>query len=156
MGARGKLKLAPALSVVPVATEGTLAADVQPVTPPKPAAVAADPALSGIWDEVVPLLESAAMVSPMDVLSLELMLRHFRAARDASDELASSGSSTLRDEKNGREMKHPAEVVFRSESLAFLEYAKQHGMTFLSRVRAPSVKDSSGGESNPFASTGTA
>lgn len=153
MGARGKLKLASSLSVVPVATEGTLAADAQPVAPSKPAAVAADEILSAIWDEVVPMLESAAMVSPMDVLSLELMLRHFRAARDASDHLAAE-KPTLWDEKNQREMKNPAEVVFRSESLAFLEYAKQHGMTFVSRVRTPSAKGEGDGASNPFSAAG--
>ena len=80
-----------------------------------------------------------------------MCLRHFRAARDASDALA-AGEPTTWDAKNGREMKNPAEVVFRSESSAFLEYAKQLGLTFVARARTP-VKGSDDGEGNPFAAS---
>lgn len=54
------------------------------------------------------------------------------------------------DEKNGREMKNPAEVVFRSESLAFLEYGRQIGLTFGARARTPMVGGAED-DGNPFA-----
>ena len=62
-----------------------------------------------------------------------------------------AGSVTLWDAKNQRDMKNPAEVVFRSESSMFLEYARQLGMTFVSRARTPGQDMSDGGEANPFA-----
>lgn len=154
MGARGKLKLVSDLAAVPVDTKGTAAANVQPSAPVKPASVAADEVLSGLWDAIVPMLDDAAMVSQVDVLTLEMAIRHFRAARDASDELSQS-SSTLWDEKNEREMKNPAEVIFRSESTVFLQYAKELGLSFVSRARTPGNGGANGGqEENPFAPTG--
>lgn len=157
VGARGplKLKLASHLSLVGAdAVKGSAAADVPAMAPRKPAKVVADPELSVLWDEIVPQLDQAGLLAPSDAPAVELALRHFRAARDASDDLA-KGQPTVWDEKNGRLMKNPAEVVFRSESLAFLEYCKQLGMTFVSRARTPSVKGAADGEPNPFAPPGT-
>lgn len=59
----------------------------------------------------------------------------------------------MRDEKNGRDMKNPAEVVFRSESDMFLKYASQLGMTFVSRARTPAAKGADD-DVNPFAASG--
>lgn len=154
MGARGPLKLANHLSVVPVDAAGSVAADVQVSLPPKPTAVASNKALSELWDEIVPELDRAGMIAAIDGPAIEMCLRHFRAARAASDDLLGA-SSTVWDAKNAREMKNPAEVVFRSESMAFLEYARQLGMTFVARARTPGVKGDGDGETNPFAATGT-
>lgn len=150
MGARGKLKIAPHLTAV--STEGTAAASVQPVAPNKPGPVSEDPELSDLWDIIVPTLDDAGLVSPSDGPAIEMALRHFRAARVASDELA-GGPVKMRDEKNGRDMKNPAEVVFRSESEMFLKYAQQLGMTFVSRARTPAARGDDDGV-NPFAASG--
>lgn len=147
MGARGPLKLVPHLASVD--PSGTAAAEVSVGAPVKPDAIAGDPVLSGLWDQVVPALLEAGMVSQVDGPALEMAFRHFRAARAASDELE-RGSATVWDEKNGREMKNPAEVVFRSESLAFLEYAKQLGLTFGARARTP-MGGGAEDDGNPFA-----
>lgn len=152
MGARGPLKLAGHLKAVPTPAEGTAAADAPPQAPAKPKAVAEDDVLSELWDVIVPEVDRAGLLSPADGPAVEMCLRHFRAARSASDELA-AGSATVWDAKNERSMKNPAEVVFRSESLAFLEYAKQLGMTFVSRARTPSAKGDVDGEANPFAAS---
>lgn len=127
-----------------------MAADVAPKGPAKTAAVEADDGLSGLWDLIVQPLSEAGLLAEADGLAVEMCIRHFRAARAASDDL-SRGESTVWDRKNERSMKNPSEVVFRSESMAFLEYAKQLGMTFMSRARTPSLKGDADGEANPFA-----
>lgn len=150
MGARGKLKIASHLTSVD--TEGTAAGQAQPEAPDKPGPVAEDSELSALWDEIVPALDGAGLISRSDGPAVEMAIRHFRAARVASDELA-GGPVAMRDEKNGRDMKNPAEVVFRSESDMFLKYAQQLGMTFVSRARTPVAKGD-GEDANPFASSG--
>ena len=151
MGARGPLKLVSPVRPVAGATAGTVAAEVPALSPLKPGAVAADEVLSELWDLMVPGLDAAGLVSPSDGPAVELCLRHFRAARAASDDLA-RGEPTVWDAKNARPMKNPSEVVFRSESLAFLEYAKQLGMTFVSRARTPAATKGADDGGNPFAS----
>lgn len=151
MGARGQLKITPHLSAVP-AVEGTAAANAPAQAPAKPAPVSEDPELSALWDSIVPELDRAGLVSPSDGPAVEMAIRHFRAARVASDELA-GGPVKMRDEKNGRDMKNPAEVVFRSESEMFLKYATQLGMTFVSRARTPAARGD-GDDVNPFAKSG--
>lgn len=152
MGARGPLKLAGHLKAVPSPAAGTAAADAPAEAPLKPAAVSDDQALSDLWDAIVPEVDRAGLLTPADGPAVEMCLRHFRAARAASDELAAA-TATVWDHKNERPMKNPAEVVFRSESLAFLEYAKQLGMTFVSRARTPSSKGDVDGEANPFSAS---
>jgi phage terminase small subunit len=149
MGARGKLKIAPHLSSVD--TEGTAAASLQPEAPEKPEQVAEDEELSVLWDTIVPTLDAGGLIAASDGPAVEMALRHFRAARVASDELA-GGPVKIRDKKNGRDMKNPAEVVFRSESEMFLKYAQQLGMTFVSRARTPAAKGDDG-DVNPFAAS---
>ena len=153
MGARGPLKIVSSLHSVASATAGTAAAEVPAVAPLKPQAVTDDQVLSDLWDQIVPQLDAAGLLAPSDAPAVELALRHFRAARAASDELA-AGTATVWDAKNERPMKNPAEVVFRSESLAFLEFAKQLGMTFVSRARTPAAGGGEDADGNPFAASG--
>lgn len=150
-GRRGPLKIVSPLRSVESAVKGSAAAVAPARAPRMPDAVEADAELSRLWGEIVPELDAAGLVSPSDGAAIEMCLRHFRAARAASDELA-EGDATTWDAKNGRPMKNPAEVVFRSESLAFLEYAKQLGMTFVTRARTPMAKGADDG-GNPFAAT---
>lgn len=136
-----------------VSTEGTAAAQAPAQAPPKPRPVAEDRELSELWDALVDSLDAVGMVSPVDGFALEMAIRHFRAARRASDELA-SGPVTLTDHRNKREMKAPAEVVFRSESDMFLKYAQQLAITFVSRART-ATKSTPDDQANPFAPTGS-
>lgn len=152
MGARGALKLANPLTPVGDAVRGTAAANMPAQAPAKPAAVEANEDLSALWDDVVGVLNKAGLVSPSDAPAIELALRHFLAARAASDQLLAEGP-VEEDRKNERRMKNPAEVVYRSESLAFLEYAKQLGMTFASRARISTGEDG-GANGNPFSPVG--
>lgn len=149
MGARGSLKIAAHLKAVPDAIAGTAAAQVAAVAPVMPQAVADSEELRALWEQIVPSLDEAGLIAAADGPAVEMALRHYRAARAASDDLA-AGSSTTYDAKNQRDMKNPAEVVFRSESMAFLEYAKQLGMTFVSRARTPAAKGADDDGGNPF------
>jgi P27 family predicted phage terminase small subunit len=120
--------------------------------PEKPDAVAADSELSAMWDVVVPELDRAGLISPVDGFVVEMFLRHVLTARQAHAEIGES--VVLYDDKlAGGAKKHPAEQVFRSESDMFLKYAQQLGMTFVARARTPATKVGDGdGEENPFAS----
>ena len=148
MGARGPLRLVP---VVPALVEGSAAADVPLRAPMKPRAVESEMCLSALWDEVVPQLAEAGLLSPADGPVVELALRAFDASRKAYVELAGASSVLLWDAKNQRDMKHPADAVARAQGALFLECAKQLGMTFVSRARTPGKDMSDGGEANPFA-----
>lgn len=149
MATPSKLKLVSPLKPVSEQVKGTAAAEVNPAEPTMPKKVREDDELRELWEEIVPDLLDAGLLAKSDGPAIEMAIRHFRAARDASDDL-SIGEPTVWDEKNARPMKNPSEVVFRSESLAFLEYAKQLGMTFAARARTPMPKGADGGDANPF------
>lgn len=130
--------------------EGSAALQVPAAEPEMPDAVRGDEELSALWNAVVPDLGRAGIIAAGDALTLEMALRHFRAARRASDDVRANGT-TIQDE-GGETRKNPADVVFRQQSALFLEYAKQLGMTFVARARTPSApggEEGSGG--NPFA-----
>lgn len=151
MGARGPLRLAHSTTSVADATKGTAAANVPAVAPLKPDSVAADPKLSRAWDDIVPQLDAAGLVSPADAAAVEICLRHFILARKAYD--AIDGDVVVDDPAHGGVKKNPAEAVFRLESDAFLKYAKDLGLTFVSRARVAAAAE---GESrdNPFSDFG--
>ncbi|XBH21601.1 P27 family phage terminase small subunit [Jonesiaceae bacterium BS-20] len=95
------------------------------------------PALaSRMWDQIVEDLEDAGMIARCDAATLELALRHYALAVKASNTL-NRASVIKRDDKNKREMRHPASQIFHAHSNAFMEYAKQMGLTFVSRARTP-------------------
>ena len=149
MGARGALKLPKHLQAVPNAATAETAADRVPaVAPLKPEAVTANAALSALWDQIVPELDRAGLVTVSDAAAVELALRHFLMARTASEFVGEEISVT--DEHNANVKKNPAEAVFRAESEMFLKYAQQLGMTFVSRARTPAAKDGDS-DANPFA-----
>lgn len=156
MGARGPLKLPTHLRAVPDKELAETVAESAPrQAPSKPAAVEADDELSAMWDQVVPLLDAAGLISPADGFTVEMFLRHVVTARQAHGEIGDS--VTLYDDKlAGGAKKHPAEQVFRSESDMYLKYAQQLGMTFVARARTPATKaGAEGGEENPFAARTT-
>ena len=107
-------------------------------------------ALSTLWDATVDALDEAGLITAVDGPTLELALRHYLAAVAASDDLLESGS-TLHDDKNERDMKNPASQVFRDHSTAYLEFAKQLGLSFVARARVTMAKGDADEDGNPFA-----
>lgn len=155
MGARGVLKLPPHLRPVDGGQSDappTLAEAAAPVAPQKPDDLPT--AVSDAWDVIVPALDEAGVLARCDGPALELALRHYVTAVAASDDVIAE--PRLWDEKNGRPMKNPSSQVFRDHSTAFLEYAKQLGLTFVSRARAPRPEgtNADGAANNPFAAHG--
>lgn len=155
MGERGVLKLPSHLKAVDGGQSdapATLADATKPVAPEKPIGLP-DP-VSAAWDLIVPALDEVGVLARCDGPALELALRHYVAAVAASNDVISD--PRLYDDKNDRPMKNPSSQVFRDHSTAFLEYAKQLGLTFVSRARAPRPEGAGGdgSASNPFAAHG--
>lgn len=155
VGERGRLKLPPHLRPVDGAQSeapGTLAEAVPPSAPEKPKGLPL--AVGEAWDQIVPALDEAGILARCDGPALELALRHYVAAKAASDDVIAE--PRMYDDKNDRPMKNPSSQVFRDHSTAFLEYAKQLGLTFVSRARAPRPEEANGGgqTDNPFAASG--
>lgn len=156
MGARGPLKLPAQLRVVADGdVAGTLAETVKREAPLKPSDLT--PAERTVWDQIVTSLDEIGLLARVDALTVRLAIRHYLAAMRASDQLLGAESIVLHDDKNGRDMKHPASQVFRDHSSSFLAYAQQLGMTFVSRARleATGREAGAGGGGNPFVSSGT-
>lgn len=156
MGIRGPLKIPAHLQVVrpgtpggPAAAPKSAAESVRLSAPTKPDGMPA--AVAAAWDEIVPTLDDAGMLSPIDGATLELALRHFIQARMASDELLDAGSVVIHDEKNGRDAKHPASQIMRDHSAEFLKYAAQLGLSFAARARVTLPDNTDKDSSNPFA-----
>lgn len=156
MGTRGpvsQLKLPSKLRLVTDKTADTssMQAKVSLTQPAKPEGLPDE--LSELWDTLVSQLDDAGLIAAIDGPTLELGIRHYLAAVKASDDLL-SGGSTMYDNKNEREMKNPASQVFRDHSTAFLEFAKQLGLSFVARARTSVAKEDADGNSNPFAING--
>ena len=156
MGARGPLKIPAHLQVVrpgtpdgPPPAPKSAADKVRLSAPTKPDGL--PDAVSIAWDSIVPTLDDAGMLSPIDGATLELALRHFVQARMASDELLAADSVVIRDEKNGRDAKHPASQIMRDHSAEFLKYATQLGLSFAARARITLPNDTPEDTGNPFA-----
>lgn len=145
-GSRGPLKIVSQLRPVGEVMAGTAAAEVPALAPAKPEDVLIDPELDQLWDEVVPQLDAAGLVTVADGLAVEMCLRHAVMARQAFRQV---DGEVMVDGEDGPK-KNPAEVVFRQESDAFLKYAQQLGMTFVSRARTPAAKKDDA-DDNPFA-----
>jgi phage terminase small subunit len=62
----------------------------------------------------------------------------------------------VKDKAHERMAKNPASQVFRDHSTAFLEYAKQLGLSFASRARLPGKDEPERDDGNPFASAASA
>jgi P27 family predicted phage terminase small subunit len=145
------------------ATKGSAASRVSALAPAKPKGIADDEDLSQMWDEIVPELDKAGLLSTADIMTVEVAIRHLRTIRDMSDELHREGieiPNGERDEESGYQpsKKNPAEMAFRVHSEKFLDLAKQLGMTWMARART-AVPEENRGNENPFdsgsASTGS-
>lgn len=147
MGARGRLKLAP-VGESP-SGEATAQSLVAPKEPDKPNGLPLE--IDALWDEVVPVLSEAGLLSEADGMTLEMALRHFSVARKASNEMIEAGVVTEDKRHGGQEAKSPRAQIFKDNSSMFLEYAKQLGLSFAARSRINVGGDANGGkEGNPF------
>lgn len=148
-----QLKLPPALRGIrdTETVAETMNSKLAATRPEKPTGL--PEAASVVWDSLAEKLDDAGLLAAVDGPTLELAIRHYLAAVQASDELLGS-SVTLHDEKNARDMKNPASQVFRDHSTAFLEFAKQLGLSFVARARTAVPKGEADAGSNPFASNG--
>ncbi|MGY4859517.1 phage terminase small subunit P27 family [Cryobacterium sp. AP23] len=124
---------------------------ISPTQPTKPADL--PEAVSAMWDTLAQQLDDAGLIAAVDGATLELAIRHYLAAVKASDDLFENGPTTY-DAKNDREMKNPASQVFRDHSTAFLQFAKELGLSFVARARVSMSKEDADGAGNPFAVSG--
>lgn len=153
MGERGKLKLPSHLRPVahgPATDPESLADVVAPVAPGRPESLTGRSA--ELWDQIAGELDRIGLMARCDGPALELALRHFMVASAAADDVETE--PRVWDDKNERWAKNPSSQVFRDHSAAFLEFAKQLGMTFVARARtaAPTTTPGAGGAptANPF------
>lgn len=148
MGERGKLKLPRHLSPIPNNGEPTLADQVKPGIPTTPPGFPNDKMMAELWVELVTTLDAAGLIANTDGMAVEMAIRHFLAAREASDELMAHGT-VVNDYAHGTEAdpavkKNPADQAFRSQSQMFLEYVKQLGMAYAARARIPGRMEDGG------------
>jgi len=148
MGRRGPLKLPAHLR--PVSDQSSTVADrVTPLAPDRPPGFPVGHELGVLWDALVPRLDDAGLLATCDGLVVELALRHFVAARRASDALA-SGDVVVADAAHAGQKKNPAGAEFRAQSELFRRYALTLGMSYAARSRIPSAPGASEGN-NLFA-----
>ena len=96
MGARGPLKLAPVGENQ--VDRSSAAAMVAPQQPDKPTGLPIE--VSELWDEIVPVLAEAGLLSEADSMTVEMALRHFSLARRVSNELIEQGV-VVEDKRHG-------------------------------------------------------
>ncbi|MFD1060849.1 P27 family phage terminase small subunit [Scardovia wiggsiae] len=148
MGARGPLKLAPVGENQ--VDRSSAAAMVAPQQPDKPTGLPIE--VSELWDEIVPVLAEAGLLSEADSMTVEMALRHFSLARRVSNELIEQGVVVEDKRHGGQEAKSPKAQILKDNSSAFLEYAKQLGLSFAARSRMRGdERGSQEEEDNPFA-----
>lgn len=145
MGARGNLKLAPIGGKI--VTEGTAANQAKPAAPVKPDDLSEE--ISKLWDELISPLDEAGLVSPMDFPTVVLALEHYALARRAANDVRDEGLKTY-DEKNQREARNPAVMVFNSSTETFIKLANTLGLSIVSRARTAVDSKSKDYSDNPF------
>ena len=147
MGARGQLKLVDE-EIAAVTLKGSMAEKLRGATHlEKPEGIRSNERMEEIWDWIVPKLVTAGLAHEMDSLTVELAVRHYVHAIDASDRLLKE--DILLPGRN-EDKRNPLETVFRNESMSFLQYVKQLGLSFGSRVRLQDVEAKREAEENPY------
>jgi len=97
--------------------------------PRKPAWL--DAKAAGFWDIVAPQLVREGLLSPLFASTFALLCQSWSMYLDAQSEIAENGL-TIRS-SHGNLKPHPALAIARRERSAFLELAKQFGLTVLAR-----------------------
>lgn len=95
--------------------------------PRKPHGVSRNRVASRFWDEHAPLLEKMQLLTGADGAAFRLMAEHYSVAVQAAIDINSEGMTTRDDDGNIR--KHPLLQIFRDNSLAYLRYAREFGLT---------------------------
>lgn len=145
MGERGKLKLPRHLSPIKDNTAGTVADEVPPGVPGLPEGFGTDKDMIALWNQLVPELDKAGLLASTDGMAIEMTIRHFLAARMASEELLDQGA-WVDDAAHSGVKRNPADGVFMRNSAQFREYVKLLGMAFASRARIPGHVPETGGD----------
>lgn len=137
MGSRGPMKL----RVVQTTgcDDGTAGSRISADPPEMPSGLPLD--VQELWEEIVPILADAGLLSRADGMTVEMALRHFVIARAASNSLIEGGIVVEDKRHGGQEAKSPRAQVFKDNSAAFVEYAKQLGLSFASRARVTMPKE---------------
>lgn len=153
MGSRGpvsQLKLPPKLRIVTDQTPDTSSANarIAPNAPEMPADL--PDAARPLWEEIVGQLSEAGLIARVDGPAVHLALRHYLAAVEASDDLFREGPTVAG--SMGQPARNPSSTVFKAHTDAFLELAKQLGLTFAARARTslPDGKADDLDRGNPF------
>lgn len=133
---------------LPATTEGTAQAMIPVEMPPMPDRIAKHPTAKRAWEQIVPSLYSAGIVSISDGPAIELAVLHYAISCKAAEVLLQDGPTI--ENRYGEDIKHPADVVFRGESKAFLMYCQQLGLTFAARTRARVASQEDLTDDNPF------
>lgn len=152
MGTRGPLKVPAHLAAVPdPAAEPESVQDKSPhIAPEKPAAVANDPELSQLWDEIVDPLNRTGFLSPGDAPVLETLCRHMIMLRRMYDDLELNGLMVPGIGNPDVMVKNPLLQNFGMSSDRIMEIAKQLGMTWMVRARTQLPEKPAHGDGNPF------
>jgi len=100
--------------------------------------------LAALRAELAPKLQAAGLLAGVDEFALEMAIRHFLAARGASEALLAAGGVVVTDPAHATVKAHPAHGAFLAESAAFLTYAKQLGLSFDARARLPGRLEDAG------------
>lgn len=151
MGARGSLKLVAGNGVVQAAPDSAQAR-VAPIAPNPPKCITDDDKLLQLWNDVVPGLDRAGLLTEADTMTVAAAIMHFATMKMAYDELSEYDSVIVDSDDSDTDhvKKNPAEHIMRLQSGLYMEYAKQLGMTWMARARTTIPKEASE-RGNPFA-----
>lgn len=92
------------------------------------------------WRELVPAMENAwpGMLSPVDIPALALLCEHYATAQTAAEAMRAKGNVPAPIDQDqahdGRRRKHPATMVFREATNAYLRLAQEFGLTASART----------------------
>lgn len=95
-----------------------------------------------VWRQLVPAMEDAwpGMLSPVDIPALALACEHYAVAIEAAKAMRVKGNGNVPEPidtdaaHDGRRRKHPATMVFRESTNAFLRLAQEFGLTASART----------------------
>lgn len=86
-----------------------------------------------LWFEYAPKLEELGLLTAVDGMSLAFLLLHYHFAAETVAIITRDG--LVRTDENGADRKHPLFQVMRDNSMAYLRYAAEFGLTPSSRSR---------------------
>lgn len=93
-----------------------------------------------LWRSLVPAIDEAfpELLGPLDKPSVALMVEHLAIAQAAAGEMRGPGNiptTAVKDENHGGTKKAPSSQVMRDHGRAFLDLARDYGLTLGARAR---------------------